>query len=214
MMEDHMLRALYAGLMGSTMLFASGALAQQQPGGGAGGPGGGPPDFAQMRQQMTDRLRDQMEASDDEWKVIQPLLDKVQQLQRQSGGRGGPGMFGPGGPGGPPPGGPNADPAAQRGSPQGGQGTGGPGGGPNFGPGGGPNFGPGGPRSEVQAKQADLRETLQSQDAPADDVKARLAALREARAKAKADLAKAQDELRQVLSVRQEAVLVVFGMLE
>lgn len=184
-----MRRGLCATLIGSTLLFASVAFAQEQPG-GPGGPGGGPPpDFAQMRQQMMDRLRDQMGATDDEWKAIQPLLEKVQQLQRQSGGRGGPGMFGPpGGPrgqGGPPPGGP-----------------------------GGPGGGPGGPPSEVQQKQADLRDALQGGDAAADEIKARLAALRAARAKAKADLAKAQEDLKQVLSVRQEAVLVAFGILE
>lgn len=200
-----MRRGLCAGLIGSTLLLASVAFAQEQPPGpGPGGPGGGPPDFAQMRQQMMDRLKDQMGAT--EWKAIQPLVEQVQQLQRQTGGRGGPGMFGPGGPGGGP-GGPQGGP----GGGPGGQG-GGPGGPPNFGPGGG--RGPGGPPSEVQQKQADLRDTLQSQDASADQIKARLAALRDARAKAKANLAKAQEDLKQILSVRQEAVLVAFGILE
>jgi hypothetical protein len=192
------------------MLLSSAALAQEQPPGGPGGPGGGPPDFAQMRQQMMDRLKDQMGATDDEWKALQPLIEKVQQLQRQTGGRGGPGMFGPGGPGGPrgqggpPQGGPGGGPDAQGGPP-----PGGPGGPPNFGPG-----GPGGPPSEVQQKQSDLRDTLQNKDAAADEVNAKLAALREARAKAKADLAKAQEDLKQVLGVRQEAVLVAFGIIE
>lgn len=200
-----MRRGLCAGLIGSTLLLASVAFAQEQPPGpGPGGPGGGPPDFAQMRQQMMDRLEDQMGATDDEWKAIQPLVEQVQQLQRQTGGRGGPGMFGPGGPRPGGPGGPGGDPGGPQGQ------GGGPGGPPNFGPGGGP----GGPPSEVQQKQADLRETLQSQDASPDQIKAKLAALRDARAKAKANLAKAQDDLKQILSVRQEAVLVAFGILE
>ena len=81
-----MRRGVYAGLSGSTLFLSSAALAQQQPP-GPGGPGGGPPDFAQMRQQMMDRLKEQMGATDDEWKAIQPLVEKVQQLQRQTGGR-------------------------------------------------------------------------------------------------------------------------------
>lgn len=209
-----MKRGICAGILGSTlMLLTSAALAQEQPPGGPGGPGGGPPDFAQMREQMLNRLKDQMGATDDEWKALQPLIEKVQQLQRQTGGRGGPGMFGPGGSGRPrgqgrpPQGGPEGGPDAQGGPPQGG--PGGPGGPPNFGPG-----GPGGPSSEVQQKQSNLRDTLQNKDAPADEVNAKLAALREARAKAKSDLIKAQEDLKQVLRVRQEAVLVAFGIIE
>ncbi|HXE55185.1 MAG TPA: hypothetical protein VN541_19335, partial [Tepidisphaeraceae bacterium] len=72
----------------------------------------GPPDFAQMRQQMEQHLKDLLGASDNEWKVLQPKIEKVRQAQR-SAGQGGPmGFFfgpppgGPGGPdgaGGPPP---------------------------------------------------------------------------------------------------------------
>ena len=82
-----MLARITAGVLGATLVFGSMGYGQQQP-------QGGPPDFAQMRQQMMDRLKDAMGASDDEWKVMQPKIDNVQQLQRQTGGRG-PGMFGP-----------------------------------------------------------------------------------------------------------------------
>lgn len=185
-----MFARLYAGVVGSTLLLSSLGYAQAQP-------QGGPPDFAQMRQQMMERLKDTMGAADDEWKVMEPKIEKIQQLQRQSGGRG-PGMFGPPGPGGPP------------GNP-GGPGAGGP-------PPGGPDPAFGRPQgqapSEVQQKQGELREALQNKDTPIDDVKAKVAALRDARSKARADLAQAQDELREVLSLRQEAVLVAFGILE
>lgn len=211
-----MLARITAGVLGATLVFGSIGYGQQPP--------GGPPDFAQMRQQMMDRLKDAMGASDDEWKVMEPRIESVQQLQRQTGGRG-PGMFGPppggpggpgglgnGGPGGPPPGGtdnPAGAPAA-AGRDNGGPGAGGP---PNGGFG-----GPGGPGgqtpSEVQQKQSELHEALQSQDASPDDVKAKVAALRDAKSRAKAQLSAAQEELRGLLSLRQEAVLVSFGILE
>lgn len=216
-----MLARMTAGVLGATLFFGSIGFGQEQP-----PPPDGPPNFAQMRQEMMDRLKEAVGASDDEWKVIQPRIEKVQDLQRQTGGRG-PGMFmgpppgGPGGgPGGPPPGGPdNANgPQAARDN------GGGPGPGPGGPPPGGPDGGfggpggPGGPGdftpSEVQQKQMDLHETLQSQDASPDEVKAKVTALREARAKAKVQLAQAQEELRGVLSLRQEAVLVTFGILE
>ena len=212
-----MLARITAGVVGATLFIGSIGYGQQQP-------QGGPPDFAQMRQQMMDRLKDAMGASDDEWKVMQPKIENVQQLQRQSGGRG-PGMFGPppggpggpgnGGPGGPPPAGPdNAGPGGPPPADNGGPGPNGP-------PPGGPNGGVGGPGgpggqtpSEVQQKQSDLHEALQSQDASPDEVKAKVAALRDARARAKAQLSAAQEELRGLLSLRQEAVLVSFGILE
>jgi hypothetical protein len=194
------------GVVGSTLLVGSMGRAQDRP-------QGGPPDFAQMRQMMMDRLKEATGASDDEWKVIEPRIEKLEDLQRQAGGRG-PGMFGPppgpGGPGGP--GNAGGPPAAPDNA--GGPGAGGPPpGGPDRGFG-GPGGPQGQPQSEVQQKQSDLRETLQNNDATADDVKAKVAALRDARAKAKAELAQAQDDLRQILSLRQEAALVSFGILE
>lgn len=49
--------------------------------------------------------------------------------------------------------------------------------------------------------------------APAEEVKAKLAKFREARKTKEANLAKAQDELKKVLSVRQEASAVLMGLL-
>ena len=55
---------------------------------------------------------------------------------------------------------------------------------------------------------------LENKDTPADQIAAKLTALREARAKAKADLETAQKDLKEVLTPRQEAVMVSMGMLE
>ena len=137
-------------------------------------PGGGPPDFNAMRKLFADRMKEQLGASDEEWKALQPVIEHVQQLQRDAGG-GMRMMFGPGGPGGP-------------GSDQ--------------------------PLSPTQQKSADLQATLQNESANADEIKGKLAALREARSKAKAELAKAQDALRELLTQRQEAVLVMMNVLE
>jgi hypothetical protein len=48
---------------------------------------------------------------------------------------------------------------------------------------------------------------------PDAEIKSRLDRVREVRKASEAKLAKAQDELRAVLSVRQEAVAVMFGLL-
>jgi chromosome segregation ATPase len=71
-----------------------------------------------------------------------------------------------------------------------------------------------GPQSDVQEKVADLRTTLENKDASADEIKEKLDALRAARAKAKETLTAAQADLKGLLTARQEAVLVGYGMLE
>ena len=55
----------------------------------------------------------------------------------------------------------------------------------------------------------DLNTTLENQSASAEEIKQQLTALRPAREKAKQDLATAQQDLRQILTVRQEAMLVL-----
>jgi hypothetical protein len=133
-------------------------------------------DPAQFRQQRLDRIKEQLGASDDEWKVLSPKIEKVMDVQRNTfGGFGG------------------------------GRGRGGGGGGGNA---------DNQPQTPVAKASADLRTTLENKDAPADDIKTKLAALREAREKARAELQAAQKELKEVLTQRQEAVLVTNGMLE
>ena len=86
----------------------------------------------------------------------------------------------------------------------GGRGPGGPGGGDNN----TPDTRPG------AAESAALRTALESDSTSADDMKAKLAAVRAVRKKGAADLAVAREELKKVVTVRQEAVLVSMGMLE
>ena len=64
------------------------------------------------------------------------------------------------------------------------------------------------------AESAALRTALESDSTSADDLKAKLAAVRAVRKKGAADLAVAREELKKVVTVRQEAVLVSMGMLE
>lgn len=67
---------------------------------------------------------------------------------------------------------------------------------------------------EVEKKLADLQKLLQNKDSKAEDVAAALTAFREARTKAKAELEKAQAELKEGLTPRREAALVSQGLLE
>jgi len=135
----------------------------------------------QFRQQMSDRMRQSLGASEEEWKVLQPRIEKVQTLARQT--RGG-GMGFMGGRGGPPGGGPSDRPQSDR------------------------------PQSDVEKASDALRKVLENKEATSDQIKTALSALREARAKARAELETAQKELREVVTVRQEAQLVEMGVLE
>jgi flagellar motor protein MotB len=132
-----------------------------------------------MQERMQTRTKERLGVTDEEWKVLQPKIQKVQTLRRQSGGGGGfRGMAGRrGGRGG------EARPAARQ-------------------------------LSDVQKKAQELRTLLAKEDAKAGQIKEKLAALRKAREKAKKDLAAARKELREVVTVRQEAQLVLMGLLE
>ena len=187
------------GLILST---ATGSLLAQneapaaQPGapGAPGAPGGrqgrGNWDPEQMRQRMMERVREQLAVKDDaEWSVIESRIKKINDSRSGMGrGFGGPGG-GPGGPGGP---GGQGAPGGQGG--QGGrQGRGG--------------FGQANPDAEV------LQSALDS-GASADDIKVKLTAYRAAAKVKEVQLEKAQDELRQLLSVKQEARAVLLGLLK
>lgn len=94
------------------------------------------------------------------------------------------------------------------------------GGGMGFGGRGGPGGGrdnnpnPDQPQSELQKAGRDLRTTLQNDGASASDIEAKLKSYREARDKAQETLKAAREDLKGVLTQRQEAVLVMAGMLE
>jgi hypothetical protein len=81
-------------------------------------------------------------------------------------------------------------------------------------PGGGDNReqGRGGPRPGGSAELAALSSAVRDK-LPDAEIKSRLDRLRETRKENEAKLTKAQEELRAVLSIRQEAVAVVFGLL-
>lgn len=161
------------------------ASAQRNNGGNQGGGGGRGANRGNFQQLQMERLKTSLEATDEEWKVLEPKIQKVQELQRGSGR----GAFGGGFAGG------------GRGGRRGGGG------------GGGAVAPDPATLSPVQQAARELQEALANKDAKVEDVKAKLVAYREARVKAQAELTKAQDELREVLTPRQEAILVMSGTL-
>jgi hypothetical protein len=147
---------------------------------GGGGGGGGNWDPAQMQQRMMERYKERLEiTNDDEWKALEPLVQKVMDARMQSMAGIGRGMFGRGG-------GPGGDN-------NGGQRRGGFGGEPS-------------PTAEALQKAIDSK-------ASASELKAALAKYEEARKAKQAELEKAQANLRKVLSVRQEALATLNGLL-
>lgn len=145
-------------------------------------------DPAQMQRMMTERMKGPLGASDEEWKVIQPRLQKVMNLSRQVNVRGRGMMYG------------------------------GPGGFVGRGQAGGQRTRPGTVRTQrepsaVEKATQGLQEVLSSENAKPEQIKAKLTALRTAKEKAAKDLATAQKELKQNLTVKQEAILVLSGYL-
>jgi len=142
-------------------------------------------------------MREAMGATPEEWTLLQPKIEKVQQLQRAASTRGaGLGFLN---------GNRNntADPNAAGG--RGGRGNRGQG---------GNGAAANDPPSPVATKAQELQTTLQNKDTPPEELKQKLAELRQVRTKARADLAKAQEELREIVTVRQESVLVTMSILE
>jgi len=70
------------------------------------------------------------------------------------------------------------------------------------------------PQSEVAKAAQALQDVLDNEQATADQIKAKLTALREAREKAKQELAQAREALRELVTPRQEAQLVLMGILD
>ena len=69
------------------------------------------------------------------------------------------------------------------------------------------------PQSDTAKAVQELQKTLENEAATAEEIKAKLKALREAREKAKQELAKAQEAVRELVTQRQEAQLVLMGYL-
>jgi hypothetical protein len=152
--------------------------------GGPGGPGG-PGAF---RQQMADRIKTALGATDDEWKVLQPKVEKITTLNMDLR-RGA--MQGMGGRGGRNRGQGGADQAQTTGTadqqPQ---------------------------PTALQKAQTALQTVLDNKDSKPADIKTALSSYRDARAKVRADLEKAQKDLRDALTARQEAQMVMMNILE
>ena len=149
--------------------------------------GGSPED---MQARMLSSLRERFEITDDEeWKIVSERLGKVMELRRNTAG-GGFGGFAFGGRGPQGGGDTNRGGDSNRGGDRGGRGT------------------RSGGNPELAALQSAIRDKL-----PEAEIKARLDRVRESRKDNETKLAKAQEELRAVMSVRQEAVAVVYGLL-
>jgi hypothetical protein len=138
----------------------------------------------QFRQQFTDQVKDSLAASDDEWKVIQPKLAKVMQLRQEA-------MMSMIG---------RvmrvmrrtrgADAAAAEPATLAANASG------------------------LEKAAFDLETLLSNKDSKKEAIKVALAEYRKARDAAKADLDRAQAELKDLLTIRQEAILVSQSILD
>jgi len=70
------------------------------------------------------------------------------------------------------------------------------------------------PKTEVEQRSRELRELLRDEKAAADQIRTKLAAFRAAKERAVQQLTKARQSLRQVMTLRQEALLVLNGLLD
>jgi hypothetical protein len=158
----------------------------QAPGGPTSRPFGGRGNFdpSQIQKMISDRIKEEMGVSDEDWAAIEPRLMKVMAAQTDARGGGmGMGMLFGGGRGGP----------------------GGPGG-----------FGA--PTDDTKlsptAKAAkDLQASIDANAGP-NELATRMAAYRDAQAKALQALADARASLKEVLTHKQEAVLLMLGILD
>lgn len=174
-------------------VYAGGVFAQEEErpparAGMRGGPRGGQFDPEQMRQRGLELIQEALGATDEEWVVLGPRVEKVQTLSRQTRRGGGMGMFSMFGGG-------RGGREGRRGATRG-------------------DVASTRELSEVDEALQGLRAALENQEAKPEDIKKKLTTLREAREKAKQQLDKAQQELRELLSLRQEAQLVLMGLLD
>jgi hypothetical protein len=132
----------------------------------------------EFRRRRSEQMREQFGATEAEWKVLQPMIEKVQQLQRES--RGSMMRF------------------ARRGRRPGGR---------------QPEGAPEVQQSDVEKKTAALRSLLEDKASGAAAIKGALDALRRARLKIEQELVTTQKALRDIVTMRQEARLVLMGVL-
>lgn len=171
---------------------------QGGPMGQQGGPGGMQMDQEQMQQMMAQRYQELLGISDEEWAVIGPYILKVSTLSQSSQSRGGGMRMMMGGRGNMPQG---AQGQEQAQAPQGQESN-------------QDQRGRGMMRGGQDENLQALQTLLEDENATTDEIKTKLSALRKAREAARQELAVAQKELRKLLTLRQEAMLVVMGLLE
>ncbi len=148
------------------------------------------PNPAQFRERMMERVRTEMDVKDDsEWKLISDRVTKVMDAQREMRQGGGMGMM------------------FRRPQPQGDQAA------TDNNAAGGRRRGGGGPGGEPSPEAEALQKALESKGS-ADDVKAALAKYRDAHKVKREKLDKAQEDLKKVLTSRQEAAAVMLGLLD
>lgn len=169
-------------LMVLLVVYPSRSQPRQQRPGGSGRRSGN------IRETVIERLKEKLDAKDDNWKVLEPKISRMLKLLEQTRAMDGVRMY-----------------RTLLGPPN--QGSGGPGGGPR-------GTKPKPDATVVEKSRTSLSETLERKMASSIQIKQKLAAYRETRVKAAQQLAKAEQELRDVLTARQEAQLVVVGMLE
>ena len=131
--------------------------------------------IGEVRKQVQVRLKDALGATDEEWQVLGPKIEKVQDLMLQNGSPG--------------------TAMARLGVR-------------------GANAGGGTEQTEIQKKMKALQEILKDKDASPESIRTALKDYRDAKAKAKAEIDKARAELKELVTVKQEAQLVIMGLLE
>lgn len=139
----------------------------------------------QFRTRMNEFMKTQLKVTDEEWAIIQPLLEKVQTKQRDAmvgrfgffGGRRNGGNNGGG------------DRAGRPERPE-------------------------RPERPATPEIDALKAALEAENSSPAEIKTKLEAVRALRKKAVAELEQAREELRKVLTQRQEATLVMVGILE
>jgi hypothetical protein len=156
---------------------------------------GGPPpgrrnfDPAQFRQRMMDNLKEQLEVTDDtEWKALEPMVQAVMDARMASMSGMGRGMFG--------------GPRRRANATDGGNNNGNNGDQQRRGP-----FG------QTPSPEADALQKAIDAKAPKAEIKAALEKFVASRKAKQTDLEKAQEQLRKVLTSRQEAIATLNGLL-
>lgn len=147
-----------------------------------------------MRQRMLERVKEALSAADkemteEEWKILQPKIVKVQTLSGQTTGMGGMARMGRRRPGGGERPAEGAEPTRKLTDVE-------------------------KMAQDLQKSAQQLQAALDNKDAKLGEIKQKLTALRAAREKVKQESAKAQKALRDILTLRQEAQLVLMGLLD